>query len=356
MDKYENYMMRCIELAKRGAGCVSPNPMVGCVVLDKDENVISEGFHHKYGENHAERDALLKIDNGAEYGGVLIVNLEPCSHYGHTPPCVDLIIERGIKKVVVGCRDNNPKVNGKGIEKLKSAGIEVVAGVLENECRRLNEVFFKNVESNEIFVALKTATTADGKISTASGESKWITSEKSRDYAKNLRLYYDAILTSSSTVLADNPQMKHKLKIVLDRNFSTDFSYEIYKSGNIILVTSEENKNRLNNLPQNIKVISCKTFDCGFDLKELMTKLYDLNIKSVFVEAGGKLLGSFVKEDLADKIYHFIAPKIMNDSEAKSCFSGDRIDTVSMVKQFVLDDVKKSGSDALLIYRNKNCV
>ena len=182
--EYEIYMKKCIELAKLAEGNVSPNPLVGCVVLDKNGNEISTGYHAKYGANHAERDALLKLHNGEEKNGTLIVNLEPCSHFGKTPPCTDLIIERGIKRVVVGMRDVNPKVEG--IEKLQKAGIEVIVGVLENECKKLNEVFIKNFTEQKTFVAIKTATTLDGKIATQNGSSKWITSEKARDEVKKL--------------------------------------------------------------------------------------------------------------------------------------------------------------------------
>lgn len=212
---YENYMKKCIELAKNGEGQTSPNPMVGCVVLDKNENEISTGYHHKYGDNHAERDALLKLHNGEEKGGTLIVNLEPCSHHGKTPPCADLIIERGLKKVVIGMQDVNPIVAGNGINKLQKAGIEVISGIMEEECKKLNEIFIKNMTQNKCFIAIKTATTLDGKIATSNGSSKWITSSAAREKVKEIRNCYDAIMTTSSTILADNPTMLHRKKLYL---------------------------------------------------------------------------------------------------------------------------------------------
>lgn len=348
MQNYEDLMKKCIELAEKARGNTSPNPLVGCVVLDKDGNIISEGYHHKYGENHAERDALLKINDGSDRGGVIIVNLEPCSHWGKTPPCTDLIIERGIKKVVIGCRDKNPKVNG--IQKLKDADIEVVCGVLEDKCRKLNEVFFTDVGEKRIFVVLKTATTLDGKISTKTGNSKWITSDEARRKARELRGYYDAILTSSSTVLEDNPKMEHKLKIVLDRNFKTDFSYNIYKTGKILLVVSEEIDKSRTALPDNVEIICCPCLDGGFDLKILTEILYKRGIKSIFVEAGGKLSGSFMKSGLVDKVYQFIAPKVLNDNSGKSCFDGADILNMSDSKEFEFDNVEKTGTDILLTY------
>lgn len=347
-NDYEKLMRKCLILAKKGRGKTSPNPMVGCVVLDKNNNIIATGYHHKYGENHAERDALLKLTNGEERDGTLIVNLEPCSHYGKTPPCADLIIERGIKRVVIGCKDNNPKVNGGGIKKLKDSNIEVISGVLESECKKLNEIFFTDIEQKRTFVALKTATTIDGKISTNNGDSKWITSEKARSYGRKLRGYYDAILTSSCTVLTDNPTMAHKTKIILDRELKTDLSSNIYKSGEIILVTNKTDIPK--NLPNNIKIISCKTNKEGINLKELFDKLYDLGIKSVFVECGGKLAGSFIKHNLADKIYHFIAPKILNDNGGKSCFDGETVFKITDCKSYKTDDIKQLGDDILVTY------
>ena len=348
MENYEKLMKRCISLAKKGMGRTSPNPMVGCVVLNKSGQIISEGYHHKYGENHAERDALLKLKNGEEKGGTLVVNLEPCSHYGKTPPCADLIIERGINKVIIGCKDNNPKVNGGGIKKLKSAGIEIVENVLKNECRKLNEVFFTNIEKKRPFIALKTATTIDGKISTSTGDSKWITSQKARNFSKILRQKYDAILTSSNTIIADNPRMIHSKKIILDNNLRTDLTSDIYKNGEIFLVTSKKTNIDF----PNVTVINPIIKDNNIDLNELMTKLYEHEIRSVFVEAGSVLSGSFIKNGLADKIYHFIAPKILNDNSGKSCFSGDNISKVSESVIYKVDSVKRLSPDVLITYTN----
>ena len=351
MINYEKLMKKCINLAKKGRGKTAPNPLVGCVVLDKNNEIISTGYHHKYGENHAERDALLKLTDGSEKDGTLVVNLEPCSHYGKTTPWADLIIERGLKKVVIGCVDNNPKVAGNGIKKLKNAGIEVVLNVLEKECRELNEIFFTNIEEQRTFVALKTATTIDGKIATKTGDSKWITSDKSRNYARKLRTYYDAILTSSNTVIADNPTMKHKTKIILDRNLRTDWNADIYKQGQIILVTSEDYC--VDEYPLNFEVLLCPEKNEKLDLNYILKELYTSGIKSIFVEAGGKLCGEFVKENLVDKVYHFIAPKILNDNSGRSCFDGDNILKINDSKNFKLIDTKKLDSDILLTYKTK---
>lgn len=340
---YDKYMKKCIELAKGGEGQTSPNPLVGCVVLDKDGNEISTGFHHKYGENHAERDALLKLTNGEEKGGTLIVNLEPCSHHGKTPPCADLIIERGLKRVVIGMQDVNPIVAGNGIKKLKNAGIEVVEHVLEDECKILNEVFIKNMTQKKVFVAIKTATTLDGKIATQNGSSKWITSEKAREEVKVIRNRYDAIMTSSATILADNPTMLHRKKIILDRKLRTNLEAPIYKNGEIYLFNDS-----LDMFEGGVNFIKTPVHDDKLDLEFVFNKAYELGIKSVLVESGGHLAGSVLK--YADKIYHFIAPKITGDNSALSCFDFQQIDDINKSLNFKFSDIKSFEPDILITY------
>lgn len=336
-------MQKCIDLAKQGEGQTSPNPLVGCVVLDKDGNEISTGYHHKYGDNHAERDALLKLHNGEEKGGTLIVNLEPCSHFGKTPPCADLIIERGIKKVVIGMQDVNPIVAGNGIWKLKNAGIEVIENVLEDECKQLNEVFIKNMTKKQVFVAIKTATTLDGKIATKSGSSKWITSEKAREEVKKIRNRYDAILTTSSTILADNPTMAHRKKIILDRELKTNIEAPIYKDGEIYLFNAT-----LDMFEGGINFIKTPVNKNKLDLKYILERAFDLGIKSILVESGGHLNGEILK--YTDKIYHFIAPKITGDNRSLSCFDFREIDDINESFNFKITQVDTFAPDILLTY------
>lgn len=350
MIDYKKLMKKCLQLAKKGEGNTAPNPMVGCVVLNKNNEIISMGYHHKYGENHAERDALLKLKNGEEKNGTLIVNLEPCSHYGKTPPCADLIIERKLKRVVIGCKDNNPKVNGGGIKKLKDANIDVITGILEQECRTLNKIFFTNIEEKRIFVALKTATTIDGKIATHNGDSKWITSNKSRLLAKKLRKKYSAILTSSETVIKDNPQMLHKTKIILDKNLRTNFNSNIYKNGHIIIAIDENKEIKNISKPTNVEFLKCKITNNKIDLKDLLTKLFKKKITSIFVECGGTLSGDFIKENLVDTLYQFIAPKITNDNKSKSCFNGNSINLIAECKEYHTKTIKKLENDIFIEY------
>ena len=326
MKNYITEMNKCIELAKQAEGKTSPNPMVGCVILNDKNEIISTGYHKKYGENHAERDALLKLENAT--GCTLVVNLEPCSHFGKTPPCADLIIEKGIKRVIYGMKDVNPIVAGNGLKKLQEAGIEIIGPILEDECKKLNEVFIKNQTKHKTFVALKTATTIDGKIATQTGDSKWITSEDARREVRNIRNRHDAILTSSATVIADNPTMEHKCKIILDRKLKTDINSTIYKQGKIF-VFYDENIDIKNNGQENITYVPTKTENNKLDIEFILNKLYDLGIMSILVESGGELNGSFMP--YIDKLYHFIAPKILGDNSGKSCFDGNKIDKISII-------------------------
>lgn len=358
MKQYETYMKECFELARLAEGKTSPNPLVGCIVLNRAGKIISKGFHAKCGENHAERDALLKVTPKDCAYGTLIVNLEPCSHFGKTPPCADLIIEYGIKKVVIAMRDVNPIVSGNGIAKLKAAGIEVVEGVLEDEARKLNEIFITNMLEKRTFVALKTATTLDGKIATSSGSSKWITSSAAREEVKKIRAKYDAILTSSATVIADNPTMEHSIKIILDRELKTAFeNAKIYKSGKIFVFYDEncQNDDILNRFLANarndknsITFIKTPLINGKLNTEFILKKLYELKIMSVLVEAGGILNGSILR--FADKIYHFLAPKITGDNTSKSSFDGRKISEINESLNFKFDTIQTFEPDILVTY------
>ena len=332
-------MEKCIELAKKAEGLTSPNPLVGCVVTDEFDNIISTGYHRKYGEFHAEREALQNLKKGD--GHTLYVNLEPCTHFGKTPPCTDIIIEKGIKHVVIGMRDPNLKVSG--IETLKQAGIEVTCPVLEDECKKLNEVFIKNVQEKKTFVAIKTAATLDGKIATSTGSSKWVTSENARKEVRKIRNRYDAIMTSSTTVIADNPTMEHRKKIIIDRELKTDLSSKIYESGEIYVFNEKTDK-----IQNNITFIKTPVKDGKISLEFVFEKLYTLGIMSVLIESGGKLNGKALK--YADKIYHFIAPKITGDNNSKSAFDFRTITDINECLNFKFDSITNFEPDILAIY------
>ena len=325
----EKYMRICFELAEVGKWLVEPNPLVGCVVLDKSGNIVSKGYHKKYGENHAERDALLKLKNNEAEGGTLYVNLEPCSHYGKTPPCVDLILEHKIARVVIGMKDVNPKVNG--ISKLKKAGV-IVDFVLEEEARFLNRRFIKNMTQKLPYVVLKTATTMDGKIATSTGDSKWITSESSRKLVYEMRKDFDCIMTSSNTVIADNPRMEHRFKCILDKDLRVDKDSKIFANGEVYVASRENTPIKNGRL----------------DIKSVLSELYKKGIYSVFVECGGTLAGAMIKESLVDEVYQFIAPKIVNDNSAKSCFDGDSVKKISESKALMVYEVEFLNPDILV--------
>lgn len=325
----EKYMRMCFVLAKKGYGKAAPNPMVGCVVLDRVGNLISKGYHKKYGENHAERDALLKLKNNEAEGGTLYVNLEPCSHFGKTPPCVDLIIKHKLKRVVIGMKDVNPKVDG--ITKLKNAGIEVDF-VLEEEARFLNRMFIKTMTEKMPYVVLKTASTMDGKIASRTGSSKWITSETARKEVYRMRKEFDCIMTSSNTVIADNPSMQHNFKCILDKDLRTSKDAKIYQQGEIYIASKENTPLKNNQL----------------DIEAVLKNLYSKGIYSVFVECGGTLAGSMLKDNLIDEVYQFIAPKILNDNNGLSCFNGADIKEISQAKNLKIYELKQIEKDILI--------
>ncbi len=324
--KDEFYLARCLQLALKGKGYVSPNPMVGCVIV-KDNKIISEGYHAKYGEAHAEVNAIKNAVESVE-GATLYVNLEPCVHYGKTPPCVDLIIESKIKRVVIGTVDPNPLVNGKGIEKLKKAGIEVKVGVLEEESKKLNEAFIKYITKKIPFVALKIAQTIDAKIADIEGNAKWITSEQSLHFVHRLRSEYDAVLIGSRTAKLDNPNLTVRLvsgrnpfRVVLDSTLSLPLELNLFsdefKDKTIVFTSRLSFKNKREKIEKldslGIEIIPVKSSRKKLDLMDVLTKLAEREIASVLVEGGGKILTEFIKRNLADKIYVFIAPKILGD-------------------------------------------
>ena len=242
--------------------------------------------------------------------------------------------------------DPNPIVSGRGIEKLKNAGIEVITGVLEDECKKLNEVFIKNMTQNKTFIALKTATTLDGKIAASNGSSKWITSDAARLEVKKIRNRYDAIMTSSATILVDNPTMAHRKKIILDRELKTNLEAQIYKDGEIYLFNAS-----LDMFEGGVNFIKTPVMDGKLDLNFVFEKAFELGIKSILVESGGHLNGAVLP--FADKVYHFIAPKVTGDNSSLSCFDFQHISDIAQCKNFEFGEVKMFPPDILLTYSPK---
>lgn len=356
--EYEKLMRRCISLAKKSKGRTSPNPLVGAIIFDDDFKIISEGRHEYYGGNHAERNAIFETNEDLK-GKSIIVNLEPCSHFGKTPPCADLIIEKGFKRVIFGIVDPNPLVAGNGKRKLQEAGIEVIEGILEEKCRELNRFFIKNQTEKLPYITIKTATTLDGKIATSTGNSKWITDEKSRYEVQKLRNEYDAILTSSKTVIADNPSLtcrakngRNPVRIIIDSKLRTPVDSKVYNDdgAKVITIISENVKDELiNKYPKNIQFIKCSEKDNHIDLKEAVQKLFNSGIKSILIECGGKLNAEFIKENLADELIQFIAPKILGDKNGINFVESFERNEISMCNNLNVVSTKKLKNDIMII-------
>jgi len=340
MDFDEIYMQRCLELAALGAGNVSPNPMVGAVIVHNNR-IIGEGYHQQYGKAHAEvnaiNDVFQNVSNADELlkQSVIYVSLEPCAHYGKTPPCADLIIKNQIPKVVVGCRDPFAQVDGKGIEKLQQAGIEVVTSVLEQQCRELNKRFFTRVQKQRPYIMLKWAQTANGYFAPSDGSQHWITGTESRKLVHKWRAEEDAILVGKNTARIDDPQLNTRLwpgkspkRIVIDRNLELSKDLHVFDNSVETIVfnaikTDFEDK---------IKYISLEDFD-RFVPQYIMFQLYLQDIQSVIIEGGAHTLNSFITEGLWDEARIFTGKTLLADGiKAPVCF-GNKIE-----KNMVGDD------------------
>lgn len=308
-----------LSLAAKGAGSVSPNPMVGCVIV-KDGMIVGRGRHEYYGGPHAEVNAV-KDAGGDVAGATVYVNLEPCSHYGKTPPCANMLVEKKISRAVIGIEDPNPKVNGTGIEILRSAGIEVVAGVSEKACRRLNAGFIMRIKKGRPFVTLKVASSLDGKIALEDGSSKWITGPESRKKAHAIRAQNDAVLTGIGTVLADDPELtvrdasgRTPLRVVLDRNLRIPENARILdvSKGRVLIITGADapqaKLERLRARSVEIERLEYKS-DCQVDA--ILALLCREGVNYLMVESGAAVAGSFLNSRRVDKLSLFVASRII---------------------------------------------
>lgn len=356
------YMKRALELARKGEGRTAPNPMVGCVVV-KDGEIIGEGFHEEYGKFHAERNALNSLKESAE-GAELYVTLEPCCHYGKTPPCTEVIIEHKIKRVIVACVDENPLVGGQGIEILRKHGIDVTVGVLKKEALKLNEVFFHYISKKRPFIAMKYAMTLDGKIATVSKDSKWVTSEESRKYVQVLRNRYKAILVGIHTVLEDDPMLNCRMeggvdpvRIILDSKLRIPLESNIVKTAKeiktIIVTTKAAGGKKEKLMSFGLELIEMEN---EIRLPELMMKLGERNIDSILVEGGGRVHGSFLQENLVDRVYAFIAPKLIGGADALSPVEGEGIQKMTDAVKLKDTECTMIQNDILITGRVEKCL
>ena len=357
----EKYMRLAMQLAGNAIGRTSPNPLVGAVIV-KDNRVVGCGWHRKAGTPHAEVHALNQAGELAQ-GADVYVTLEPCAHYGKTPPCAKALVEAKVKNVYGGLLDVNPKVAGKGFKILEDADIHVEYGFLQDELRKQNEVFFKWIEHKKPFVVLKAAMTLDGKIATATGQSKWITNETSRAYGYKLRDIYDGIMVGINTVIEDNPMLtarvdggKNPIRIVVDSSLKIDINANVVqdKSAKTIVATTDKaDKDKILKLQaQDVDVIVVdKDENDKVDIEKLLDILGQQNICSILVEGGATLSGSFVAKKLVDKVYFFIAPKIIGGKEAKTPVAGTGI--LNLQEALALKDIQigKLEEDILIIGR-----
>ncbi len=336
----EEYMRRALELAVKGRGYTNPNPMVGAVIV-KEGRIIGEGYHEKCGELHAERNAFKNCTESAE-GATIYVTLEPCCHYGKTPPCTEAIIENGIKRVVVGMLDVNPIVAGNGVRILEEHGIEVTVGVLEEECRKLNKIFIKYISKKIPFVTMKYAMTADGKIATVAGQSKWITGSSSREHVHRTRHAMMGIMVGVGTVIADDPMLDVRLpefgdrssnpiRIICDSNLRTPLEAKVVSTANqirtiIATVCGDAEKIKAYE-DKGCEVVKVDALDGRVDLKKLMVILGEMGIDSILLEGGADMNFSAIKAQIVDEVQVYMAPKIFGGS-AKSPVGGAGIGNI----------------------------
>ena len=334
----EKYIKLALDLAKKAKGITSPNPCVGAVIV-KDGKVAGKGFHRFAGGPHAEIYALRQAGKKAE-GATMYVSLEPCSHYGRTPPCTDAIIRSGIRRVVAAIKDPNPVNNGRGLRILRSRGIKTDVGFLEAEARELNEDFIKYITKKMPFVAVKVAESLDGKIATRTGDSKWITGDKAREFVHKLRSEHDAVMVGAWTVLKDDPlltarvkgkRVKQPLRIILAGRTKIPYKARILnsKGGNVVIAATKEKNGRV-------------------DIRSLLGELAKREITSVLIEGGGETVASALEAGLVDKIYFFIAPKIIGGRKATTSVEGEGVEKAGKAIRLKQMSFRKIGDDLLI--------
>lgn len=340
------YMARALELAALGEGAVNPNPMVGAVVV-KDGKIVGEGYHHKFGGPHAEVFAL-EAARGDTEGADIYVTLEPCSHYGKTPPCAKKIIDMGIKRCIIATLDPNPLVSGRGVRMLQDAGIQVITGMMEKEALALNRVFMKYISEKKSYLFLKCGITLDGKIASRKGNSKWITNEIAREKVQKLRNKYMGIMVGINTLLKDNPSLTARVengrdpyRIVVDPGLDTPLDYKFSNFGDeksVIITSSDNRSNEKVNLleKKGIKFIYIEGKE--FKIEDILKETAKLGIDGIILEGGSYLISKAFGENQIDGGEIFIAPKILGDSSAVPFIQGFSFDNIG--DGFQLENVK----------------
>ena len=332
----EYYMKEAIELAKKGIGKVNPNPLVGAVIV-KNNEIIGSGYHQAYGEAHAEVNAIIDAESKgiSVEGATIYVTLEPCSHYGKTPPCALKIVDKKFKRVVVGSNDPNPLVSGRGLEMIRNAGIEVVTAVLEAECTEINKVFYKYITTKIPYIFLKVAITLDGKIATSVGDSKWISNEESREKVQYYRNKFMGIMIGANTLNNDNPSLTARMsegrdpyRIIIDPDLISNDSFNVVKNNKdskTIIVTRETNKNEDTyelKTKYNVKFLFIKNNDKEFNIKKIIERIGELGIDSILIEGGSRVISKAFEEGIIDAGEIFVSNKILGDEKGIPFISG----------------------------------
>ncbi len=349
------YMQQAIALANRAVGKTSPNPIVGCVIV-KSGKVVAKGWHKRCGADHAEVDALKKAGEKAR-GATMYVTLEPCSHWGRTPPCVDAVLKAGIKKIVVAMIDPNPTNNGKSLKILKKYGVTVVLGVCGDEARMMNRPFIKYITQKMPFVVAKIAQSIDGKTAMPSGHSRWITAPETRLWARKKRDLFDAIMVGVNTVIEDDPRLdapsKLLKKIIVDSSLRVPETSKIFKitpAENIIIATTPQAPQaKLKRLIKcGIQVMIIEEKHGRVDLKRLFKELAKIGIISILIEGGAIVVGNALKNKLVDKLHIYVAPKVMGGGKVKGVIDGRYIQDMARALKFEIADIQRIGSDAFI--------
>jgi len=364
-NNHKKFMAQALKEARKGKGYTHPNPTVGAVIV-KNGRIIGKGYHKKAGLPHAEVEAVKDAESKgySVEGSTIYITLEPCSHYGKTPPCTDLIIKKKIKEVVVATTDPNPKVSGKGLERLKKEGIKTVSGVLEEKAKKLNEDFFVFITEKRPFVHLKIAQTLDGRIGTKTGSSKWITGEKARRYAHRLRKEATAVLVGTGTALKDNPSLtvrlypskKQPVRILIDKDLKVPVDYNIYDGNAQTVVFTGKNApaKKIKQLEEKaVKVIKLPLKGGNFSIKDILNSLYQLGVVHLLVEGGKETITAFIQEGIFDKISLFVAPKLIGEDGIPSVGKLGVVD-ISEALKFKIGSIKRLGDDVYMeVYPEK---
>ena len=357
IEQDRQYMKMALELAQKGMGFTAPNPMVGAVIV-KNGRIIGQGYHRKYGGLHAEREALAVCTEEPE-GASIYVTLEPCCHYGKQPPCVNAILEAGIRRVIIGSSDPNPLVAGKGIRILKDHGIEVTENILKEECDKLNEAFFYYIQNKKPYVVMKYAMTMDGKIAAYTGESKWVTGEAARIHVQEQRLKYTGIMVGVGTVLADDPMLtcrlensRNPVRIICDSHLRTPLTSKIVRTAETIptiLASSSKDQQKIKNYEElGCQVLYVPEKNGHIDLNRLMELLGAAKIDSILLEGGGSLNWSALESGIVQKVQTYIAPKLFGGEEAKTPVEGKGFPDPASAVLLKNSEIIRLGDDFLI--------